>query len=244
MRLQLPRRKASHFDYAALQRWQSSRHGRRILALEQLELRAVLPELFGRHMLQIGNWGRGRRLLASSQMLHCAVLGSCADPYSQAWIELERLPLMTHSVDAILLPHTMEFVGSPHRLLREVDRVLTARGQVIVVGFNPWSVWGLREAFGVHHHLYPSSGRLRGVGRLCDWLSLLDFETTHVRRFSVAVPWLSRLRFARMLAGYVIVARKRVIPMTFVARPARVKLRAVVGASIPLSGARAQQHDG
>lgn len=234
------RHRAAPLDISSLQRWQRSRRGRRVLALEQLQLRAVLPELFGRHMLQVGNWGRGQRLLASSRMLHHAVLGNCEDSTSQARIELERLPLMTHSVDAVLLPHTLEFVVSPHRLLREVDRVLTPRGEVVVLGFNPWSAWGFRELLGVPHHAYPTGGRLRGIGRLCDWLSLLDFETTHVRRFSILMPWLSRFRRTPLLAGYVVVARKRVVPMTFAGRPARAQVRPVIGASIPLSGARSQ----
>lgn len=213
-----------------------------MLALEQLELRAILPDLFGRHILQIGNWSHGRRLLASSCMLHRAVLGSCDDPTSQARIELERLPLTTHSVDAVLLPHTLEFVRSPHQLLREVDRVLTSRGEVVVLGFNPWSAWGWRETLGVHHRGYPGRPRLHSVGRLCDWLSLLDFEVTRVRRFSIWMPALSRVRYAPCLAGYAVVARKRVVPMSFVGQMARrAKVRPLIGAAVPLSGARSER---
>lgn len=235
-------REPARLDRASLLRWQQSRRGRRVLALERLELRAVLPDLFGRHILQIGNWGHGRRLLAASRMLHCAVLGNCDDPASQARIDLEQLPLMGHSVDAVLLPHTLEFVASPHRLLREVDRVLTARGQVVVLGFNPWSIWGLREALGLHHRAYPRGAALRSPGRLCDWLNLLDFEVTRVRRFGIALPWMSQFRYAPLLAGYMVVARKCVVPMTLVGRRTRAQVRPIIGGvSLPLSGARSER---
>ena len=35
------------------------------------------------------------------------------------------------SVDAVLLPHTLEFEADPHAVLREVDRVLTGEGKLI-----------------------------------------------------------------------------------------------------------------
>ncbi|MDN5873214.1 MAG: class I SAM-dependent methyltransferase [Sinobacteraceae bacterium] len=225
-------------DTAHLLHWQQSRLGRRVLALEQLQLRTVMPEIFGRHMLQIGNWGRGVRLLASSRMLHCAVLGNCEDPTSQARIDLEQLPLMTHSVDSILLPHTLEFAASPHQLLRELDRVLTARGRLVVLGFNPWSLWGLREALGFHHRGYPAGGRLRSVGRLCDWLTLLDFEPVDVRRFGILLPGMSRFHRSPLLAAYMVVAHKRVIPLTGVRSPEKVRKSPAVGATVPVSRIR------
>ncbi len=201
----------------------------------------MLPDLFGRHLLQIGNWARGRRLLASSRMLHRAVLGNCDDATSQARIDLAQLPLATHSVDAIVLPHTLEFVASPHGLLREVDRVLTSRGQVVILGCNPWSLWGLREWVGLRHHAYPPGAVLRSTGRLCDWLSLLDFEVTRVRRFTITLPALSRLPWVPGAGGYLLVARKRVVPMTLAGVRSRAQVRPIVGASLPLSRARAQR---
>ena len=41
----------------AAQLWAESPHGRRLTALERAEVGRQLPELFGRHFLQIGYWG-------------------------------------------------------------------------------------------------------------------------------------------------------------------------------------------
>src|SRR2546425_987337 len=133
------------FDRHIFELWLRSARGRRLLEVEEAELARTLPELFGRHLLQIGSWGRGTRLLAASQMLHSAVLGTVRGFDEQALTQPEHLPLMAKSVDAVLLPHSLEFVRSPQSVLREVNRVLTDRGRLLVLGFNPWSFWGLRH---------------------------------------------------------------------------------------------------
>ena len=51
----------------------------------------------------------------------------------------DALPLATDSVDALLLPHTLELHDNPHEVLREVARVLIPEGHVVVLGFNPVS---------------------------------------------------------------------------------------------------------
>src|SRR5579885_3212792 len=80
----LARRGGQPLSRYTLMLWQRSRRGRRLLALEERELRRVLPDLFGRHILQIGNWGRGQRLLAAADMLHRAVLGTIGSPGVQS----------------------------------------------------------------------------------------------------------------------------------------------------------------
>jgi len=39
------------------------------------------------------------------------------------------------------MPHTLEFTNDPHQVLREVDRVLIPEGHVVILAFNPWSLW-------------------------------------------------------------------------------------------------------
>lgn len=230
------------FTRHALNRWLASTRGRRLVALEALELQRVLPDLFGRHILQIGNWGSGQHLLAAADMLHRAVLGTVADAGAQALIVPESLPVLDKSVDAVLLPHTLEFSPSPHILLREVNRILTDRGRLLILGFNPWSVWGLRHRLGLGINAFPSGARFYGTGRLGDWLELLDFEVTEQRCFGVGFPW-SRPRSVGgplnlpallnpLMEGYLIVAKKRVIPMSLVGRVPRAQVRALVGRPI------------
>lgn len=238
-----PPRGGRPFSRYAQALWLRSPRGRRLLALEEREIRRVLPEVFGRHVVQIGSWGRGDRLLRSSETLHRAVLGTCADLGAQALTEPERLPVLTKSVDAVVLPHTLEFVRSPHNLLREANRILTDRGRLFVLGFSPFGLWGLRQRLGLRYRAFPAGARFYSVSRLCDWLELLDIEVTEVRRFGIGAPWISPRSdgdpwtvsslLAPLGEAYLLVARKRVLPINFVGRALRAQVKPIIGATVP-----------
>jgi SAM-dependent methyltransferase len=227
------------FSRQALESWLNSTRGRELLALECRELARVLPEIFGRHVLQIGSWGRGNELLRCAETLHHAVLGTVSEFGANALTETERLPIAAKTVDAVVLPHTLEFTGSPHNLLREANRILTDRGRLFVVGFNPWGAMGLRQRLGLRHRAFPHGARFYSVGRLCDWLELLDLEVTEVRRFGVGFPWNAPRSdgepwsvvslTAPFAEAYIVGARKRVLPMNFVGRVQRAQVRSLVG---------------
>jgi SAM-dependent methyltransferase len=198
----------------------------------------VLGDLFGRHVLQIGSWGRGDKLLEASEMLHRAVVGTVPGMGAQALAEPERLPVQEKSVDAVVLPHCLEFSRSPYPVLREVNRILNDRGRLVVLGFNPWSALAWREWLGLRYRAFPPGARFISVGRLSDWLELLDFEVCEVRRYGVGFPWTRPSseqgagpgRWLRAWAeGYVVVAKKRVIPMTLLGRVQRAHVRPILG---------------
>ncbi len=73
--------------------------------------------------------------------------------------EFDALPFPDNSLDLVVLPHALELARDPHRTLREVERVLVPEGRVVIAGFNPASLWSLRQR----------AGRLRrGMGFGCD----------------------------------------------------------------------------
>ncbi|MES2883256.1 MAG: methyltransferase domain-containing protein [Pseudomonadota bacterium] len=231
-------------------RWAGSARGRRLLSIEHQEVSRQLPELFGRHFLQIGHWGLGNDWLEGSEMLHRAVLTTSATAEGQARVDALALPLASHSVDAMLLPHTLELAISPHALLREVSRVLSERGRLLILGFNPWSLLGMRRWFGLAPRMLPTDTHFYSTGRVCDWLTLLDFEITAVRRFGAGFPWLPPRGSAEFFSpaamlqplseGYLIVAKKRVATMTLVGRTQRAQVRQLV----PVPAANAVHRDG
>jgi hypothetical protein len=235
------------FSAYALSEWLASPRGQRLLEVEVSELRRVLPDLFGRSLLQIGNWGQGDELIAKSEMLHHAVLGTVTGPGSQTIADPASLPILEKSVDAVLLPHTLEFARSPHDVLREVDRILTDRGRLMIMGFNPWSLWGLRQLMGWRYRAFPGGARFQSVSRLCDWLELLGYEVTLVRRYGTGFPWSTgislgdpgslRSVLGPLMQAYLIVAKKRVIPLSLMHMKRRAQVRPMIGA-VSLPGAR------
>jgi len=230
------------FSRYTLTLWLRSQRGRRLVALEERELRRVLPDIFGRHILQIGNWGRGQRLLGTADTLHRAVLGTVSELDAQSLVKPEQLPVMSHSVDAVLLPHTLEFTQLPHNVLRETSRILNDRGRLLILGFNPWSLWGLRQRLGLRYRAFPPGARFVSPERLCDWLELLDFEVMLVRRYGTGFPWAAPRTVGEvfglhslanpLMEGYLIMAKKRVIPMSLVGRVQRAQVRPLVGGAL------------
>ena len=97
----------------------------------------------------------------------------------------------------VLPPHVLESSAHPHRVLREVERVLVPEGSVVISGFNPLSLWGLRRLLARRGAEAPWSGHYRSAMRIRDWLTLLGFEIQESRFGCYAPPlrtpqWLER----------------------------------------------------
>jgi SAM-dependent methyltransferase len=163
-----------------------------------------------------------------------------ADEPVSLFCEFDALPFPNHSIDLVVLPHALELARDPHQTLREVERVLVPEGRVVIAGFNPASLWGLRQragrakrgmGLGRHDSLYlPRAGEFIGYWRLRDWLRLLGFEV-EVGRFGCYRPplasqrWLERFAWMDAVgdrwwpvlgAVYFLVAVKRVRGMRLV----------------------------
>lgn len=149
---------------------------------EQAFFDSSVTDIFGFNAVQLGfplhNLLRGSRI-----PLH---IRAGKEPGVQLWLESEELPFETGSIDLVLLPHVLEFSAHPHQILREVERVLRPEGSVIISGFNPLSLWGMRRALGQKKE-YPWCGKFISLLRMKDWLALLGFEMVVVR-FSCYAP--------------------------------------------------------
>lgn len=89
---------------------------------------------------------------------------------------MDQLPFQTNSIDGVVLHHSLEEHTDPRLVLREVFRVLAPGGRLIVAGFNPWSLIGLRRAYARYFTDVMSQQRLVNPIRLFDWFTLLGFE--------------------------------------------------------------------
>jgi hypothetical protein len=74
-------------------------------------------------------------------------------------------------------------------------------GRLVIVGFNPWSLWGLRSSVGFSRNEVPWNGRFVSLLRVKDWLALLGFDVNAGRLVGYAPPFDSgsvRRRFGFM----------------------------------------------
>jgi SAM-dependent methyltransferase len=169
----------------SLQEWLATPLGQYLLEKEQAYLDEVTPDIFGFHALQLGI--PGTDLLRASRIAHRMRIAASDTP--DLYARSHELPLATQSIDLVLLPHVLEFGDEPHRILREVDRVMMPEGRLIIVGFNPWSLWGLRSAMGPSRGTYPWNGRFVSLLRVKDWLALLGFDVSAGRLVAYAPPF-------------------------------------------------------
>ena len=181
---------------AGLDDWLTSPQGRYVMAWEQEKSASVVADLFGYHALQLGM--PQFDLLANSRIPLRQTAGGWGNV--NVLCDLRELPFAANSIDLVVMPHALEFHNDPHQILREVERILIPDGQLVVTGFNPLSLWGLRRRLPPRHPAFPGDGQYISVLRLKDWLKLLSFEVDR-GNFGCYVPpcdqerWLKRWQF-------------------------------------------------
>ncbi|MDH5368916.1 MAG: class I SAM-dependent methyltransferase [Gammaproteobacteria bacterium] len=221
--------------------WYASELGRRLAQSEKEILDKYLPDLFGYYLLQcgcpeiraekvVGKWFNSSRVSSQYCLDYQVNQGvSCQACFNQ-------LPIKSDSLDIVILPHVLEFSSESHQILREVDRVLIAEGHVVILGFNPWSIWNIWRLFLFWTKQAPWNAQFLAASRVMDWLALLGFDVIHRQGYFYKPPIqngkiLKKMRFLDKLgqrfwpkfgAGYVLVARKRVQTLT----PIRPRWRA------------------
>jgi SAM-dependent methyltransferase len=219
--------------------------GKSLLTAEAQLLGEALEDVFGWEFLQVGAWGEGRELLAGCRTRRKIVVApSDFSGGADIIARPSALPVARDSVDAVLLPHTLEFASDPYAIVREVDRVLSGEGQLVVLGFQPFSLWGIR-ARSSPSGFPPGMRRILSVGRVREWLVLLGYEIVATRSYLHCTPWgkgaatdqstehsplLRRTWFNPLPAGaWILKARKRIRALTPIRPRLREKQPAVIG---------------
>ena len=182
-------------DNSGAAAWLQTPLGQYLLARERAYIDKTVADIFGYNALQIG-WP-AFDLLRANRMPLRATVDSGAPACLRA--DSAELPVISASVDLVLLPHVLEFSDKPHQILREVERVLVPEGHLVVSCFNPVSLWGAWHSF-AKRDSYPWRGRFIHLMRLKDWLALLGFEVAGGAMGCYVPPcasekWLTRFQF-------------------------------------------------
>ncbi len=227
--------KALAHGYRALQHWNQwlTQHflGNHLLHEEQHLLAHLLHRHFGKHALLIGVPRQHTLLNATTAPYH-----SLASPlvnhhkenkFNQIESDLHELPLLTGSVDLVILPHMLEFIDNPRQLLSEACRIVKPEGLIAIIGFNPYSMWGLKKIM-VKHKSVPWSANSINANQIKNWLHLADFAmekhafaffrppVNHPTTFQ-RLHFFERIGkkcFPKLGGIYIILARAKVIPLT------------------------------
>lgn len=166
-----------------LKAWFDSELGQELLQAEKDTVDKVVSTLFGMHLTQFSVDAR-IKLYDKSPVTHCfSVIPSIELGVDEKNIiaDNKEIPLAHESVDVVILHHALDFTDSPHQVLREASRILRPGGHVVIVGFNPISLWGIFRMFSRKKDLPPWCGHFISHKRLSDWLKLLELtELNHI----------------------------------------------------------------
>lgn len=211
-----------------LEVWLQTPLGQRLLEQQCYHVDQLLRCVFGYHIMQL-SISRQLDLSSGSAINHRFQVSShtlinkgCLDGVIA---QFENLPLASESVDVGILHHVLEFSLNPHQILCEASRVIIPHGYLLIIGFNPWSLLGICKPVAQfisrssqwRYHSLP-------LGRIVDWLCLLDFEVVYKCHDYYGLPsdvgyrpWidtLGRKLFPSFGAFYIVLARKQVMRMT------------------------------
>ena len=234
--------------------WLKTPPGRYLLAWEQAQMDRCVADVFGFHAVQLGlpeldalhanrmphRWLAVDHVAPEMESEGSSEVPSGKPRTAMLRCDFDALPFDSQSLDLVVLPHALERARDPHQVLREVDRVLMPEGRVVIMGFNPGSMWALRQHLGRVGRgmgagkgralFMPSEGEFLGYWRLRDWLRLLSFEIEQGRFGCYRPPfsseqWLGRFEWIERTgdrwwpvlgAVYMLVAVKRVRGMRLV----------------------------
>lgn len=158
--------------YQQLDQWFHGALGARLHAAESQHLEHILPNYFGYYAAQLGaptctQW------LQYSPIRHQIWLGSACDhPIGalQVLSDYQHLPFAPNSMDLVVMPHVLEFADSPESILQETAHLLIPNGALIILGFNPISLWGMWRQWHRKTAQMPWGGKYQGITRLRGWL--------------------------------------------------------------------------
>lgn len=192
----------THFDspdyelrLAQFAQWLSTDTGAMLFRQEQAYFAAQVADRFGFFALQIE---AGEYDLLSTNRIPWK--GRCGiGPHMHVRADPMFMPFASQSVDLVVLPHVLDFHAHPHRVLREVERVLMPEGRVVLTGFNPYSLWGgMRWVKG--RKGLPWSANFISLPRVQDWMELLSLDVVSSKML-VPLPPLAPTGAPHMLRG-------------------------------------------
>ncbi len=202
--------------------WSQLKNGQWVHESIQTRIDEWCTKLFGYHMLKLG--GLSCELTSFACNIQHQVHLDFQNPLHNVIADGHDLPFLEKSFDAVVMAHQLDYSNDPHRLLREVDRVMIDDGYLIVTGFNPVSFIGLGSLMPWRRRCLPWSGRMFTPNRIADWLGVLNYQV--IERDCYALFPMQKYRpmwtwFENSLGDYAspfgslyfIVARKRTYPL-------------------------------
>jgi len=218
-------RTIQHWDH-----WLSEGLGKKLLEAEREFLPSVLSDCYGRHALLIGVPHQVSLLKFTSipQQVLLSPLLDKNKTIPSIESDYTHLAIASASVDLVLVPHSFEFLDNPQQLITEACRIVKPEGYIIIFGFNPLSLWGIKKSSEKHNKI-PWSLNFISPNTVKNWLLLSDFQLVKQNKLLFRPPiqhhakfyeklkimeWLGSKLWTPFGGVYMLMAQAKVIPLT------------------------------
>jgi SAM-dependent methyltransferase len=202
-----------------LSKWFETSTGKYYLKYEQEALNSFLPFLKGFYLVQLGLVGVYDLKCASPIMQRIFVGREENSRISNNLVEanFSDLPFQYESVDCFLLPHTLEYTQNPENLINQLYNILIPGGRLVILGFNPFSFFGLTKLVKSAKNI-PWSGKLYRVGQVKSLLRAYGFTIDNIKLLGYKPPFNrepgGKFFLTRWRSIYLFIAQKKAQAVT------------------------------
>ena len=174
---------------ADLKLWLQSDFGRYLQAQELEVLQRHFADLPGYRCLRLGLSENIQALNCFKHIHSLSMHPAELNGAHGALANYSELPLMSETIDVMLLQHALEFSQTPRAVLGEASRVVMPGGHLLLCLFNPFGPMGVAK---FPMQLFSDKPQFRfhnlRLGRLTDWLSLLNFHVEQIEHGAYTLP--------------------------------------------------------
>jgi len=205
--------------------WYQTPRGKLLKELEIEYLRRSITVSCQQTILQIGGLGFEDEFIDCTLYKNYIVLDAKSLSSKDA-LKIQAkafsLPLQSDSIDMIIVPHLLEFDSYRFQTMREIERILKPEGLLVIINFNPWSIWVRYQYLWDKKMADSWGGHFISRARTLDWLKLLNFEVNVSSEFNLdsiksrqgRLATRSQCFFSTAYAIKAIKRRYNIIPLT------------------------------
>lgn len=190
--------------FIALEQWFASPLGNDIAEAFDAELAHLKHLLHGDIMLQLGS-GSENLWFPSLRFQHKWLATPHCDLNKTTLVtKLNQLPLDRDSIDCLVAPLTMDAFSQQENPIDEWDRVLKPMGYLVLLGINPFSLWGFWLRYYKNACFGAARGHPKSVFSIKRALIHRGYMQCHFNAFYYAPPvkskqWLHKLRILNVI---------------------------------------------
>lgn len=171
----------------AIETWYASAFGQQVLKAEQQQVEQLINDKFGYYVVEFTDAVSRFNILSPIARKFSLSLAPSENQQQSLIAELISLPFVPDSIDMIIMPHVLEFVAEPAHILEQVWTSLMPNGYVLIISFNPYSLWGIYRKLKQDKKI-PYQGNYFSSRQITSMLNSAGFHIDEVISCSFTLP--------------------------------------------------------